>query len=172
VVLALVLVWAVGGYFVVVHPKTNTPTHADAVIVLGSVHVNGRLQVGFDLIDKGLADNMVISVGATDTQAMRAYACSYKVPNVTITCFTPVPGTTRGEAEEVARLTQAHGWKKVIVVTSTYHVSRARFIFGRCFKGTIEMVKADRGGIGVQTWAYQYLYQSLGYVKAFTESGC
>lgn len=169
-VVALV-VWLVGGYFVVVHPQTEKPTKADAVVVLGSVHANHRLDVGFDLIAKGLAPNMVVSVGATDTKAMRSYACNRAIPNVTIFCFTPDPGTTRGEAEELQRLTVQHGWKKVIVVTSTYHVSRARYIFGRCFHGTIEMVAA-RHGIGFSTWAFQYLYQTGAYLKAFTESGC
>jgi uncharacterized SAM-binding protein YcdF (DUF218 family) len=169
--LALLLVWLVGGYFVIVHPKVNRPTHADAIVVLGSVHANGRLTTGFDLANAGLADNMVISVGVTDTKAMKQYACNRNIPKVTIYCFTPDPGTTRGEAEQLRRLASAHGWKKIIVVTSTYHVSRARFVFRRCFAGTIEMVAA-RKGIGLAQWAYQYVYQSVGYIKAFTQSGC
>ena len=168
---ALVLVWLIGGWFVVVHPDTDRPTRADAVVVLGSVHVDGRLELGLQLVDEGLAPNLVLSVSAPDLPAMDTYACNRSTAAVTVTCFVPNPGTTRGEAEELRRLAQQHNWKTIIVVTSTYHVSRARYIFGRCFSGRIEMVAADRG-IGPATWAYQYLYQSAGYVKAFLESGC
>jgi uncharacterized SAM-binding protein YcdF (DUF218 family) len=170
-VLVLLVVWLVGGYFVVVHPKVEKPTHADAIVVLGSVHQNGRLVKGDELADSGLADNLVLSVGASDTKAMKTYACNRPIPHVKVYCFTPDPGTTRGEAEELHRLAAAHGWKKIIVVTSTYHVSRARYIFRRCFAGTIEMVPATKG-ISLADWAYQYLYQTGGYLRALTQSGC
>ncbi|MCW2538305.1 MAG: hypothetical protein JWN95_30 [Frankiales bacterium] len=165
------LVWLVGGYFVVVHPKLNQPTHADAIVVLGSVHQNGRLPLGFELANGGLADNLVLSVGASDVAAMNRDSCHRSIAHVTITCFTPDPATTRGEAEMVRRLAAEHGWTKVIVITSTYHISRARYIVGRCFDGAVEMVAAKHG-IGLRTWAYQYVYQSVGYLKAFTQSGC
>jgi uncharacterized SAM-binding protein YcdF (DUF218 family) len=166
------LTWLVGGYFVVVHPRVNTPTRADAVIVLGGVHNDGRLQIGIELAEQGLSDNLVLSVGASDVAAMNTYACGDFYPKVTVTCFVPSPATTQGEAQELRRLARQHGWKTVIVVTSTYHVSRARFIFDRCFDGRIEMVAAHKGGISLHTWAYQYLYQTAGYLKAFTHTGC
>jgi uncharacterized SAM-binding protein YcdF (DUF218 family) len=169
---AVVLVWLIGGYFVIVSPKVNQPTHADAVVVLGSVHVNGRLQEGLELVNQGLADNLVLSVGPSDYQAMRGYACNGQDTDAKVICFTPDPSTTRGEAEEVHRLAEQNGWKKIIVVTSTFHVSRARYIFGRCFDGSIEMVGTSTGGISLGTWAYEYLYQTAGYLKAFAESGC
>jgi uncharacterized SAM-binding protein YcdF (DUF218 family) len=151
--------------------RSDNPEHADAIVVLGSVHHNGRLNIGFDLTTAGVADNLLLSVGASDVEAMNRYACNRVIPHVQITCFTPDPATTRGEAELLHRLAAEHGWRKVIVVTSTYHVSRARYIFDRCLNGSVEMVAARRG-IGVRTWAYEYVYQTLGYLKAFTESGC
>ena len=38
----------------------------------------------------------------------------------------------RGEARAVARMAAARGWRSVLVVTSTYHVTRARLLFDRC----------------------------------------
>lgn len=169
--LASVLIWLVGGYFVVVRPLRDQPTHADAVIVLGPVHEDHRYKTGVALVSAGLAPNLVVSIGKTDTRTAIADDCDRTIPGVAIHCFVPDPGTTRGEAEELRRLVAEHHWTKVIVVTSTYHISRARFIFRRCFAGTIEMVSTG-AHIGLGRWAYQYLYQTVGYLKAFTQSGC
>lgn len=68
-------------------------------------------------------------------------------------------------------LARQHGWTSVGVVTSTYHVSRARIIFDRCLDGRLYVVAA-RHGISVFTWAYQYLYQTGAYVKAALQSDC
>jgi uncharacterized SAM-binding protein YcdF (DUF218 family) len=59
----------------------------------------------------------------------------------------------------------------VVVVTSTYHVSRARLIFDRCLDGRLYLVAARRH-ISLGTWAYQYLYQTGGYVKAALQPDC
>jgi len=69
------------------------------------------------------------------------------------------------------RLAQQHNWTSIVVVTSTYHVSRARMIFQRCFSGKLYMAAARRG-IGPATWIYQYLYQTGAYIKAVLQSGC
>jgi uncharacterized SAM-binding protein YcdF (DUF218 family) len=49
-----------------------------------------------------------------------------------VLCFRPDPYSTRGEARAVARMAAARGWRSVLVVTSTYHVTRARLLFDRC----------------------------------------
>src|SRR5205823_5133085 len=41
-----------------------------------------------------------------------------------VLCFVPQPYSTRGEARAIARLAVQHGWRRVIVVTSTFHVTR------------------------------------------------
>jgi len=46
-------------------------------------------------------------------------------------------GNTREEAAEAARLIQARGWKRIIVVTSNYHTRRTRFIYGRVLPSSI-----------------------------------
>jgi hypothetical protein len=62
-----------------------------------------------------------------------------------VVCFRASPFTTRGEARELGRIAQEHGWKSLIVVTSSYHVTRARMLLRRCFQGRIEMVAANPG---------------------------
>jgi uncharacterized SAM-binding protein YcdF (DUF218 family) len=57
-----------------------------------------------------------------------------------VICFEPVPFSTRGEARAVARLARQHGWTHVVVVTSAFHVFRARMLFRRCYSGRLSMV--------------------------------
>ena len=57
-------------------------------------------------------------------------------------CFEAVPFSTQGEAETVARLARARGWSSVVVVTSTFHVTRAHMLFRRCYHGRLAMVGA------------------------------
>lgn len=77
----------------------------------------------------------------------------------------------RSEAEHVRDQARQHGWTSFVVVTSTYHVSRARMIFDRCLDGSLYMVAARRG-ISMFTRAHQYLYQTGAYVKAVLQPGC
>lgn len=56
----------------------------------------------------------------------------------------------------------------MIVVTFTPHVSRARYVLGKCWGGEILVVDA-RPHVSIGRWVYNYLYQSAGYVKAFAE---
>jgi len=57
-------------------------------------------------------------------------------------CFRAVPYSTRGEARAIARLATAHGWRMVDVVTSQFHVFRARILIRRCYHGGLRMVGA------------------------------
>ena len=168
--LVLVLIWLVGGYFVVVRPHVNHPQQSDAIVVLGPPDDNGRIDTALALIDKHIANNLVISVGSPE-QFHAKHLCTTPQQGFSVTCFEPDPATTRGEAEEVKRLASQHGWKSIIVVTSTYHISRARMIVKRCFDGKLYMVAARRG-ISLWTWGYQYLYQTAGYTKAFLLTSC
>jgi uncharacterized SAM-binding protein YcdF (DUF218 family) len=168
---ALLVAWLVVGYLVIADPTVNhPPRHADAVVVLGPPHNNGRVDTALSLIRQHVAANLVVSV-TSDWQRRTTPLCTAPQDGFSVTCFTPHPATTRGEAEHVRDLARQHGWTSVVVVTSTYHVSRARMIFDRCFDGSLYMVAARRG-ISVFAWAHQYLYQTGAYVKAVLQPGC
>jgi uncharacterized SAM-binding protein YcdF (DUF218 family) len=168
--LVLFLVWVVGGYFVLVRPHVNHPQHADAIVILGSLDENNRVETALALLSKHVASTLVISVPAGDQRAAQDL-CTKPQAGFTVACFRPDPATTRGEAEEIRRLASQHGWKSIVVVTSTFHISRARMIVKRCFDGRLYMVAA-RKGISFGRWVYQYFYQTAGYVKAFLHRGC
>ncbi len=165
----LVVAWLVACYVVVARPSVDHPTRADAIMVLGPPTANGRLQTALSLVDQQVAKNLVISLNSPKQWQARV-VCQHPPAGVTVTCFQPDPATTRGEAEQARRLAQQHGWTNVVVVTSIYHISRARMIFDRCLGG-VQMVAARRG-VSLGTWAYQFLYQTAAFVKAAAQPGC
>jgi hypothetical protein len=169
-VLVLFVVWVIGGVFVLVRPHVNHPQHSDAIVLLGPPDVNGRLEAARGLLDQHVADTLVISLNSPKQWRAREL-CAHPPAGTHVSCFHAVPATTRGEAEEIRRLARQHGWKSITIVTSTYHISRARMIVKRCFNGRLDMVAAHKG-ISLWSWPYQYAYQSAGYLKAFLQPGC
>ncbi len=168
-VAVLGLAWLLACFLVIQHPTINQVSHADAVIVLGPPD-DYRLEAAQRLVAAGVADHLVISVPASGF-AQAEQICAHPPSGVTATCFAPNPATTRGEAEEVARLERSQHWKSVVVVTSKFHVSRARMIFDRCVVGQLAVVSAPQS-ISWRQWIYQYTYQSAGYLRAFLHSSC
>jgi uncharacterized SAM-binding protein YcdF (DUF218 family) len=127
-VLVAASVWLYG------FPRTDQPGRADAVVVLsGSNH--DRLPRGLALMRAHVAPVLVVSDGARTVPRLCARRRPYRV-----LCVRPDPFSTRGEAEEIARLARARGWRTVDVVTSRYHVVRARLIIERCFHGRLRLI--------------------------------
>jgi uncharacterized SAM-binding protein YcdF (DUF218 family) len=56
------------------------------------------------------------------------------LPRVALTCFSPEPATTSGEALWLARTAGERGWDRVVVTTSDYHVTRSRMLVERCIE--------------------------------------
>ena len=58
------------------------------------------------------------------------------------------------------------------MITSTYHISRARMIVERCLPGTVLMVAAP-GRPAISTWVKQFFYQRGGLPQGVRpEPGC
>ena len=171
IILVLFLVWIIGGYFVVVRPATDQPAKVDAILVLGPPDIDGRMPLGVQLAEEGYASTVVVSV-ESEEQFQVKHECHSDSTTPRIICFIANPHTTQGEARELRELTAQYGWTKVMVITSSYHISRARMIVQRCFKGEVLMIEA-KAHHGVSEIAYQYLYQTGAYLKAFTLTrGC
>ncbi len=169
---ATVAVWFGVGYAVIADPKQNALRPADAIFVLGGPDVDGRANYGLSLASRGYAPVVAISV-ASEQQYERKHACANGTyDNAKVLCFQPDPRTTQGEARQLRAYAKEYGWKTVIVVTSSYHVSRARWILGRCYAQTLLMT-SPRVRHSIWTMAHQYLYQSFSYVKnAVVTRGC
>jgi uncharacterized SAM-binding protein YcdF (DUF218 family) len=166
----LLVVAVIGGLPVYVRPQIDPLRYADAILILGG-YGDLRYAFGLELALHGWAPNLVVSnpTGAND-QWQRNY-CAAPPSGLKVHCFVPDPPTTKGEARELGRLAGQYGWRTVIVVTFRPHISRARFVLERCFHGDLIMI-ANPEHISVARWAFEYVYQTTGYLRAMLQSGC
>jgi hypothetical protein len=168
--LVLALLWLAAGFLVVAEPSVDRPVRSDAILVLGPPLVDGRLDQALRLADAGYAGTVVISIG-WDKGRQRISACANDNPAYQVICFKPSPPTTRGEAEELGALARSRHWTSVLVVTSRYHVSRARLIVRRCVPGKVRMVGVH-SEMSAGDWLYQFAYQTGGFAKALLHRDC
>ncbi|MDQ3822365.1 MAG: YdcF family protein [Actinomycetota bacterium] len=136
----LLVVWLTATGVLFVWPRQDEPAAADAVIVLSGGRKT-RLAKGLDLVNDGVAETLVISDGRargwTEANRLCDGGRSFRV-----VCFKPDPYSTHGEAVDIAGLARRRGWRSLVVVTSRYHVTRARMLFRRCTDARIEGVAA------------------------------
>jgi uncharacterized SAM-binding protein YcdF (DUF218 family) len=105
---------------------THSPRRADAIVSLDGDRPR-RLRKAVELAAGGVAPTLVVVRGeAVAPELLAARDLPFEVLSVV-----PEPSTTRGEAREVGRLASERGWQHILVVTSTYHIPRARLIFQR-----------------------------------------
>jgi uncharacterized SAM-binding protein YcdF (DUF218 family) len=122
--------------YLFVLPHGDAPARADAVIVLSGTHY--RLPVGEKLVNDRYARLLVVS-RSNDPNALERRACANGA-----LCFRAVPYSTRGEARAIARLARQRHWRTIDVVTSKFHVFRARILIRRCFHGALRMIGAPQ----------------------------
>ncbi|MGD0167336.1 MAG: YdcF family protein [Gaiellaceae bacterium] len=131
--------WAVLAGFLFVFPRQDHPSRASAIVVLGG-DARHRLPLGLRLAGAGVAPLLVVSDGArSDWAPARALCAHPDHHSFKVVCFRPEPYSTRGEAREMKRMAAARHWRSLLVVTSTYHVFRARLLFGRCLRGRVRL---------------------------------
>lgn len=150
VLAALVAAWLVACVFLFVWPRADSPpSRADAVVVL-SGGLNQRLDPALALVRRGVAPVLAISSafhGSRWKKAQRLCRGEEGPTRFRVLCFDAVPYSTQGEARTIARLARSHGWHRVVVVTSTYHVTRARMLVRRCYHDALWVV-----GTGSPWW--------------------
>ena len=119
---------------------------ADAVMVLAGE--KGRLPVGLELFERGIAPVLVISDGFDPRWTQANRLCRFGDPEKVV-CLRPDPYSTRGEAQLAARLARERGWDSLVVVSSRFHLFRARIRFERCFHGELAFAGAPNPGLGL-----------------------
>jgi uncharacterized SAM-binding protein YcdF (DUF218 family) len=138
----LVLAWLAACLVLFVWPpaETGAPARADAVVVLSGA--SQRLPPALALIRRGVAPVLALSSVALTPKwkAGRRLCRARTYLSARVLCFTARPYSTRGEAETVARLARAHGWTRLVVVSSTFHLTRAKLLFRRCYHGRLWLV--------------------------------
>jgi uncharacterized SAM-binding protein YcdF (DUF218 family) len=142
VVLAAAWVAACLVLFVWPPAETGAPAKADAVIVLsGSVK---RLPPALALIRSHVAPVLALSsVSLTPKwKAARRLCKAGTYAGARVICFLARPYSTRGEARAVTELARQHGWHSIVVVSSTFHLTRVKLLFDRCYDGRLSLVGA------------------------------
>ena len=112
---------------------------ADAVMVLAGQ--KSRLTVALELVRRGVAPVLVISDGLDPRWTQANRVCRSRDPE-RVVCIRPEPYSTRGEARLAARLARERDWDSLVVVSSRFHLLRARLLFERCFRGELAFVGA------------------------------
>jgi uncharacterized SAM-binding protein YcdF (DUF218 family) len=141
----LVAAWAAAGTALFVVHHGDRPARADAVVVLqGS---DTRLPVGLRLVEEGYAPLLVISRGSKTKLEPRL--CS-GATSLDVVCLSAT--STREEARLVDELARERGLRRLLVVTSEFHVFRTRLVFERCYHGELRMVGAPNPGWWWTPW--------------------
>lgn len=161
--LALLLTLATARLFV--WPSTDRPEAVDAVVLFAGGS-GERLLLAERLMADGLAPTLVIPNGMAPEWPAGNRACSGALP-YEVHCPRPDPDTTRGEARVIASLAQELGWKRVLIVTSSYQLSRARLLLRRCLHGEVLAVHAQPE-LSVFGWAERVGHEWLAWTSAMT----
>jgi uncharacterized SAM-binding protein YcdF (DUF218 family) len=161
VLLGLVIGWAIAAAVLFVWPPQHIPAKADAVVVLAGGPAP-RLAEGLSLVRRGIAPVLVISDGWSATWPEANRLCAGRPAPVRVLCFHPTPYDTHGEAEGFARLAAARHWGSVLVVSSRYHIARAKILFERCFDGTVYTAGAHQSA-WARLWSVPSETIKLGY---------
>lgn len=139
---ALVLILWVLGFVLytmtLARPLAGTPT--DAVVVLTGG--KGRIDRGIALIEGHLARRMLISGAAPGVRPIDL-SLQYKTPIGLFTCCVDIGHEavdTRSNGDETARWVKQHGYKSVRLVTSDWHMARAKMELGAALGGDVTVV--------------------------------
>lgn len=144
-------------------PSEDEPGRADVVLVLaGQAEV--RIPVGRRLVREGVAPHLVLSRDFDD-EFPRAL-CG----RASVTCFQADPYSTTGEAAVFGELARRRGWRRVVLVTSDYHLTRARMLFRRCVDGEVRGVAGEEA---FEAWLHGTAWEWPKLVHALTvKRGC
>jgi len=125
---SMLLLWALGfALFVVALPQPADPATTDAIVVLTGGP--GRIQRGLALLADGRAKRMLVS-GADPTVRPHELALEYRAPLRLFDCCVDLGREavdTRSNADETVRWIERRRYRSVRLVTTDWHMRRARF---------------------------------------------
>lgn len=124
----LVLLYGLGyAAFAIMLPRPAGDERTDAIVVLTGG--SGRLERGFDLIERGVSRRMLIS-GVERTVRPVELAAAYDVDEALFDCCIALGREsfdTRSNADEVARWVERHRIRSIRLVTNDLHMPRAGY---------------------------------------------
>ena len=131
--------------------KEDALQQADAILVLSGTPMRRQLEAA-DLYLAGYAPRIVLTREtedggvsalaargipfAEDVERIRGVFLQLGIPDEAIVLPQRIHDSTAAEAVTLRELAARHGWHRVIVVSSKYHLRRAGFAFRRELRGT------------------------------------
>jgi uncharacterized SAM-binding protein YcdF (DUF218 family) len=137
----LILIYLLGyALFVVTMPQPADDRRTDAIVVLTGGRE--RMERGLDLLKRERAGRMLIS-GVARSVKPGELAAEYRADPAMFECCIDLGREavdTRSNAEETARWLQERKMKSVRLVTTDWHMPRARFELSRQLDDDIELI--------------------------------
>ncbi|MET1110248.1 MAG: YdcF family protein [Allosphingosinicella sp.] len=135
---AILLLYLLGyALFAVLLPRPADERPTDAIVVLtGGAK---RIERGLDLMARNKAKRMLVS-GVARTVRPEELAAQYRADESLFACCVDLGREavdTRSNAEEVARWMEKHKFRSMRLVTTDWHMPRARFELSRRLGGGI-----------------------------------
>jgi uncharacterized SAM-binding protein YcdF (DUF218 family) len=137
----IVVLWALGfAAFMLTLAEPAADVRTDAIVV--PTGAAGRIDRGLDLIDEARAKRMLVSgvaPGLRKVDLVEAYghpreiACCVDLGRQAV--------DTRSNAEETARWVREHRYRSVRLVTSDWHMARARMELGVALDDDVRIVR-------------------------------
>ncbi len=140
---APILTWAGGLLY---HADPLAPS--DAIVVLSGGSLDRDLEAA-DLLTEGYSSTIVLTrepeppvvaelrsrgISVTsETEDRLDYLAVLGVPRTAVTVLQPVVESTQAEASLIADWAEARQMARLIVVTSSFHTSRTRYVFSEVF---------------------------------------
>lgn len=151
-----------------VFPSAASPGPSDAVVILAG-DAQARLPLAVRLAEDGPAVLVVSAVEGEDNEPARRLC---RDPgDLAVHCFAPDGSDTRAEARALGRIVAEHGWTRVTVVTSTYHVTRAGLLVRRCTDAEVQMADA-RAPMPIRRWGAAVVGEIGGLLAAAVDRSC
>ncbi len=168
-----------GGLLVV----DDAPRASDAIVVLGDDNYDGdRASRAAELLKAGWAPHVVASGRylrpyASIAELERRDLMDRGVPATAIIPYAHRATDTREECAAIGQLTGARAWKRILLVTSSYHTRRADYICSRLLPPGIELhvlAAADSEYSPDDWWRHRkgikiFLHEAVGLVEASWE---
>jgi len=110
---------------------------ADVIVVLSGGQGDERVAQGAQLFHEGRAPKVLLSGGMgqmelSTSELMRRQALRHKIPESAL-LFERDSTSTAEQARYLRPILEARGFRRAIVVTSSYHSRRTRYLFRRVF---------------------------------------
>jgi uncharacterized SAM-binding protein YcdF (DUF218 family) len=114
----------------------QAPEQADAIVVLGDNYRSERTERAAELFRAGWAPRVVASGRmlrpySSVAELMRRDLRQDNVPEAAIVVFSHTALNTRDEITALAQLFRQQGWRKILLVTSSYHSRHTAYICRR-----------------------------------------